>query len=353
MIKLSLRVQASLVVLAAATAAPFGQADAASFDCTKANTAVERWICADAALSRSDDSVASLYRRALKADPETSASQRAWLRQRNECASSECVRKAYGKRTQELKTALGETGRAEARGSSASTGPAKQPPSRVSPPPTSPTVQHDAVAEDLLTRNATSILRCFHPSVDFVSLSLSGKSVRGSTGVASGVLTMKGVWGNYQRGVELEYDPSGPSVRVTPGGGNTRFPPSSSCGLRNWGPTTGFVSSANASVESHGKTVDAVAGIAKAAVAADAASRQRAEAREAQRREAREAQRREASSRQSEYSASRGAERRTCEQHKSGCLAQCEGMQGRQSSMQMYDSQRDKCRNQCNKTNCR
>lgn len=85
------------------------QAGAASFDCTKAGTRVERMICADISLSRLDDAMSQTYgqmRVAQSADAGASAwlktTQREWLKQRNACDAPACVRAAYLSRIDEV-----------------------------------------------------------------------------------------------------------------------------------------------------------------------------------------------------------------------------------------------------------
>lgn len=61
---------------------------AASFDCAKARTQVEKLICADPQLSRQDSELAAAYGEALKAwdgqiAPYVKMSQRAWMRSRS------------------------------------------------------------------------------------------------------------------------------------------------------------------------------------------------------------------------------------------------------------------------------
>jgi uncharacterized protein len=76
-------------------------AQAASFDCAKAATAVEKMICADAELSKLDKEMASAHRRARErtADPAGfRAEQRNWLKFRNSCKDAVCVKQAYQKR---------------------------------------------------------------------------------------------------------------------------------------------------------------------------------------------------------------------------------------------------------------
>ncbi|MGP9688643.1 lysozyme inhibitor LprI family protein [Psychrobacter sp. AOP22-C1-C5] len=81
-------------------------ANAASFDCNKANTWVEKTICANAELSTLDNAMAEKYKRDLAntSDYEDSEifkgnmiiDQRLWLRfQRNTCKDTECLSREY------------------------------------------------------------------------------------------------------------------------------------------------------------------------------------------------------------------------------------------------------------------
>ncbi len=92
--------------------------EAASFDCAKATTKVEKLVCADIALSAQDDALAATYRQAASltkpGDSEPKASQRAWLKQRNACADAKCVAAAYRARIAELEDAIGQDLNAEA-----------------------------------------------------------------------------------------------------------------------------------------------------------------------------------------------------------------------------------------------
>jgi uncharacterized protein YecT (DUF1311 family) len=61
---------------------------AASFDCAKARTNVEKAICADAELSKQDERMAALYGEVLKASSNNSVlkkAQREWLKYRQTC----------------------------------------------------------------------------------------------------------------------------------------------------------------------------------------------------------------------------------------------------------------------------
>jgi uncharacterized protein len=84
-----------------------GPAPAASFDCTKAATPVEKQVCADPELGALDERLAAAFkalgdeqtgnergRRAPRSDD-----QRRWLREvRDRCADAACLRKAYADR---------------------------------------------------------------------------------------------------------------------------------------------------------------------------------------------------------------------------------------------------------------
>lgn len=77
------------------------EALAASFDCTKAATSVEKMICADNNLSELDEKLGKAYLEAGKKYPDTTAlkqEQRAWLKERNKCGNSDCLRNKYQER---------------------------------------------------------------------------------------------------------------------------------------------------------------------------------------------------------------------------------------------------------------
>lgn len=106
--------RAAALALLACTATT---AQAASFDCTKAVTRIEKLICADAELSQLDSALGRLYADARRgaADPAAlKRAQRDWLGQRDRCRDSACVADAYRARI----AALGGAGAA----GSASTG---------------------------------------------------------------------------------------------------------------------------------------------------------------------------------------------------------------------------------------
>lgn len=78
---------------------------AASFDCQKSTTPVERMICSDSEISKLDESVNDKYKAALlKATVPDSVrqKQRHWLKNRNSCNNSGCIKINYINRIDEL-----------------------------------------------------------------------------------------------------------------------------------------------------------------------------------------------------------------------------------------------------------
>lgn len=79
-------------------------ASAASFDCRKAATFVEKEICTNLVLSKLDDTLADNYKMMLLAEvgADTRAAQKAiqkaWLRTRNACTDYACIEKNYRQR---------------------------------------------------------------------------------------------------------------------------------------------------------------------------------------------------------------------------------------------------------------
>lgn len=79
---------------------------AASFDCSKASTSVERAICADSLLERLDVALTQNYRGMLASNFGGSKKalrqeQLGWISQRNKCTSTKCLIDAYRKRLNE------------------------------------------------------------------------------------------------------------------------------------------------------------------------------------------------------------------------------------------------------------
>ena len=79
-------------------------AGAASFDCEKAGTFVEKEICTNLVLSKLDDALAENYRmmQASGIDAATrveeKARQKAWMAERNLCKDYACIEQAYRQR---------------------------------------------------------------------------------------------------------------------------------------------------------------------------------------------------------------------------------------------------------------
>lgn len=85
---------------------------AASFDCTKASTSVEKAICSSPKLSLLDVNLDEKYREAMRASPSDLQNrirddQRRWLRTtRNTCTNNPCLARAYSLRLEELEDLL-------------------------------------------------------------------------------------------------------------------------------------------------------------------------------------------------------------------------------------------------------
>ncbi len=80
-------------------------ARAATFDCDKASTSVEKVICSDTRLTNLDDQLGRQYKDVLAAlsnGGALKAEQKAWLSSRNQCKDSDCIMKAYDDRIRVL-----------------------------------------------------------------------------------------------------------------------------------------------------------------------------------------------------------------------------------------------------------
>lgn len=74
---------------------------AASFDCEKAQTKLEKLICADAELSKLDEELNTAYKNALQDEKQAGSirqAQKQWIKRRNGCSDSVCVKHAYEER---------------------------------------------------------------------------------------------------------------------------------------------------------------------------------------------------------------------------------------------------------------
>jgi uncharacterized protein YjbI with pentapeptide repeats/uncharacterized protein YecT (DUF1311 family) len=83
--------------------------DRPSFDCARAGNAAERMICGEyeSHLRGLDRELAEAFALLRENGEVTLESQRAWLRSRNACTDSDCIRRAYETRLEQLYGALG------------------------------------------------------------------------------------------------------------------------------------------------------------------------------------------------------------------------------------------------------
>jgi uncharacterized protein YecT (DUF1311 family) len=83
-----------------------GEINAASFDCEKASSEVEKTICSDDELSKLDETLNKVYLQALKRTDikeQTIESQKQWLKKvRDACQDADCLKEAYENRIWEL-----------------------------------------------------------------------------------------------------------------------------------------------------------------------------------------------------------------------------------------------------------
>lgn len=78
---------------------------AASFDCDKAGTKVEKMICADSELSKLDEELGKAYSKArdVSSEPDRlKQQQKDWIKERNKCVDSQCLSQRYEARIAEL-----------------------------------------------------------------------------------------------------------------------------------------------------------------------------------------------------------------------------------------------------------
>lgn len=101
--KITLRFNVSAGFLLVGMVLGLPVAQAASFDCTKAHSPVEKMVCADPALSQLDDELATTFRRAVANDPQIRQQQLTWLRDtREKCGAVDCLTTAYRTQIQVL-----------------------------------------------------------------------------------------------------------------------------------------------------------------------------------------------------------------------------------------------------------
>ena len=88
----------------------------ASFDCTKAQSNVEKMICSDVELSALDDNLSKAFKEALKSTEDKDQlkkEQFLWMKERNQCKDNACTQKSYKSRTAELKVFLTDDPKSE------------------------------------------------------------------------------------------------------------------------------------------------------------------------------------------------------------------------------------------------
>lgn len=107
-----------LATMADGSILKFASAVSPSFDCGRAEGSVQELICSDAELAGLDRRLDQLYRKALDSFPQEEiptlkATQRGWIKGRDECWKSEnigdCAREAYERRITELEIKTGST----------------------------------------------------------------------------------------------------------------------------------------------------------------------------------------------------------------------------------------------------
>lgn len=107
----TLEIMSKILRIAAVMSIAFwsASASAASFDCSKASTRVERGICVDEELSELDVHLATYFRKIISNRSRDDAAQlkkaqRQWLAEvRNQCPDTDCVKLAYLTRLAELR----------------------------------------------------------------------------------------------------------------------------------------------------------------------------------------------------------------------------------------------------------
>jgi uncharacterized protein len=80
-------------------------AQAASFDCSKAATTVEKLICGDTEISKLDDELSLVYKSALQNETLAATirlTQKQWIKGRNHCQELACLKTSYQTRIREL-----------------------------------------------------------------------------------------------------------------------------------------------------------------------------------------------------------------------------------------------------------
>ena len=75
---------------------------AASFDCAKAGTKIEKMICSSTSLNKLDSDLAGFYKEAVGKEPSIKQDQLAWIKERNKCSTDACLEESYKDRIDSL-----------------------------------------------------------------------------------------------------------------------------------------------------------------------------------------------------------------------------------------------------------
>ena len=135
---------------------------AASFDCEKATTEVEKLICSDDLLSSLDRLLSTAYRIALKRtdnEKQLIHSQKQWLKyERNACRDTECIKEAYVTRIKELRLSsqVIVKSRPSNRGASQTNNPSKKLKSQVTELPEKPKLIETEPQTELTTDSSNN-----------------------------------------------------------------------------------------------------------------------------------------------------------------------------------------------------
>lgn len=81
----------------------------ASFDCSKASSAVEKMICQNSTISKLDDRLAEVYKEVRKIDESIVEEQRNWLKKARACKDEKCLELNYSVRIEELENKLAKS----------------------------------------------------------------------------------------------------------------------------------------------------------------------------------------------------------------------------------------------------
>lgn len=75
----------------------------ASFDCSKASSPMEKNICGNEVISYLDNTLSTVYKKAVSKNPSVRDEQRKWIKERNLCKTDDCLIDSYQSRIDMLK----------------------------------------------------------------------------------------------------------------------------------------------------------------------------------------------------------------------------------------------------------